>query len=248
MSVVSVTLQKSVVRGLDVVSSIAQYLLMITGLLFLLGVASVVFKGSGNSGPRDAHSSASVLIANVLAPNVIVQSGQAAPSPSAEPGSGIGPDAEAPSLTPSFTGALEYVKRRYRVSADAVLPVFEVAEMIGRERRIDPLLILAIIGVESGFNPFAESTMGARGLMQVIPRFHMDKLPKGKDVRHLFDPAINIRVGVHVLEEAIRRRGGLIAGLQSYAGSSDTEGRYANRVLNEKARLEKAVRGNPAGA
>jgi hypothetical protein len=73
----------------------------------------------------------------------------------------------------------------------------------------------------------------------------MDKLPKGKGVRHLFDPVVNIQVGVYVLEEAIRRRGGLMAGLQSYAGSSDSEGRYANKVLSEKARLEKAVRGNP---
>jgi hypothetical protein len=69
----------------------------------------------------------------------------------------------------------------------------------------------------------------------------MDKLPKGKDVRHLFDPAVNIQVGVLVLEEAIRRHGDLVAGLQSYAGSSDIRKRYANRVLNEKARLEKAA-------
>ena len=117
--------------------------------------------------------------------------------------------------------------------------------MIGKERRIDPLLILAIIGIESGFNPFAESALGARGLMQVIPRFHMDKVPAGLGSRHLFDPAVNIRVGVGVLEEAIRRRGGLVPGLQQYAGSSDTEGGYANKVLAEKARMEKAVRRNP---
>jgi soluble lytic murein transglycosylase-like protein len=226
-------------RGLDVVSSVAQHLVMIAGLSFLLGVASIVFRGLEDSGPKDEHPAASVLVANVLALDVITQSV---------------PVRNTTAATPSFTGALEYVKRRYRVSPEAVLPVFEVAETIGRERSIDPLLILAIIGVESGFNPFAESTMGARGLMQVIPRFHMDKLPKGKDARHLFDPAVNIHVGVLVLEEAIRRHGGLVAGLQSYAGSSDTKRRYANRVLNEKARLEKAVqaaRGNvttPAGA
>jgi soluble lytic murein transglycosylase-like protein len=147
----------------------------------------------------------------------------------------------ATSSKPHLTGVLEYVKRRYRVSPEAVLPVFEVAGLIGRERRIDPLLILAIIGVESGFNPFAESPMGARGLMQVIPRFHMDKVPEGMGVRHLFDPAVNIRVGVHVLEEAIRRRGGITAGLQYYAGSSDSSGGYANKVLAEKKRLEKAA-------
>jgi soluble lytic murein transglycosylase-like protein len=233
MSVVSVTLQKSMTRSLDVASSIAHHIVMIVGLLLLLGVAGFVFKGSENSDWKDSFSAANAVITE---------------SVPADNASKMSVNADmATSLKPSLMGVLEYVKRRYRVSPEAVLPVFEVAELIGRERRIDPLLILAIIGVESGFNPFAESTMGARGLMQVIPRFHMDKVPEGMGGHHLFDPAVNIRVGVHVLEEAIRRRGGLTAGLQSYAGSSDSEGRYASKVLAEKARLEKAARNAESG-
>lgn len=84
--------------------------------------------------------------------------------------------------------------------------------------------------------------MGAKGLMQVIPRFHTDKLPAGASERSLLDPVINIQVGVKVLEEAIRRQGGLVAGLQQYAGSSDPEGAYAAKVLAEKERLEQAAR------
>ena len=118
--------------------------------------------------------------------------------------------------------------------------------MIGKERRIDPLLIVAIIGIESGFNPFAESAMGARGLMQIIPRFHRDKVPEGAGDGSLLDPLINIRVGVYVLEVAIRRRCGLVAGLQYYAGSSEPAGNYANKVLAEKERLEQAARRNAA--
>ena len=218
---VFVTLRKSMARNLslDAVSSTMQYVVMLVGLLFFLGVAGFLFKG-----PEKLPEASPVATIK---------------EPAAETGSNI--DAAA-SPKPHFVGALEYVKRRYRVSPEAVLPVFEVAELIGQERRIDPLLILAIIGVESGFNPFAESSMGALGLMQVIPRFHMDKVPKDMGVQHLFDPAVNIQVGVRVLEEAIRRRGGLTAGLQYYAGSSDSAGRYANRVLAEKARLEKAAR------
>ena len=49
-------------------------------------------------------------------------------------------------------------------------------------------------------------------------------------------------VAVKVLEEAIRRKGGLVAGLQQYAGSSDPEGAYASKVLAEKDRLEQATR------
>ena len=110
------------------------------------------------------------------------------------------------------------------------------------------VLIVAVIGIESSFNPFAESTMGAQGLMQVIPRFHQDKVPDGAGEKALLDPVINIKVGTHVLEEAIRRRGGLIPGLQHYAGSSDPTGAYANKVLAEKHRLEQAARRASAAA
>ena len=155
--------------------------------------------------------------------------------------------ARASVLSPRMQGALDYVKRRYKVAPEALVPVFEIAQLIGKEMRIDPLLIVAVIGIESGFNPFAESTFGARGLMQVIPRFHRDKVPQGANDSSLLDPVVNIRVGVLVLEEAIRRSGGsLIAGLQQYAGSSDTQGSYANKVLAEKERLEQAARRNVA--
>jgi soluble lytic murein transglycosylase-like protein len=219
-------------RNLDAISNVTQHIAMVAGLLFLLGVASFVFEGPEKT-PGDASSADSMIAESVPAGNAL------------QPDFRMPADVDAAASKPHLTGMLDYVKRRYRVSPEAVLPVFEVAELIGQERRIDPLLILAIIGVESGFNPFAESPMGARGLMQVIPRFHMDKVPKGMGVRHLFDPAINIRVGVHVLEEAIRRRGGLTAGLQYYAGSSDPAGSYANKVLAEKTRLEKAAGRKP---
>ena len=154
----------------------------------------------------------------------------------------VAPLAVSPMLSPQMQAALDYVKRRYRVSQDALLPVFQTAEIVGKERRIDPLLIVAIIGIESRFNPFAESHMGAQGLMQVMPRFHLDKLPKDAGDNPFFDPLLNIKVGAHVLEEAIKRQGGLVAGLQSYAGSSSPTNGYADKVLAEKERIEQAVR------
>lgn len=222
----SASLKTSMARSIDAVSSIFQYVVMISGLVFVLGIISFIF--------NEPESKSGTVSSLPVATAAQVSS----ESPQEVPVNGDGTDW----LKPYHAGVLDYVKRRYRVSPEAVLPVFEVAELIGKERRIDPLLILAIIGVESGFNPFAESSMGARGLMQVIPRFHMDKVPAGAGSRHLFDPAVNIRVGVYVLEEAIRRGGDLTAGLQFYAGSSDSEGGYANKVLAEKARLEKAAR------
>lgn len=155
------------------------------------------------------------------------------------------PGAAAPReiLTPRMSAALEHVARRYRVSSEALHPIFQAAQSTAQERQLDPLLIVAIIGIESGFNPLSESSMGAIGLMQVIPRFHLEKLPSGSEKSHFLDPVINIRVGSHVLEESIRRNGDLIAGLQQFGGAINDEGKtYASKVLAEKERLEQAVR------
>lgn len=146
-------------------------------------------------------------------------------------------------LTPQMHAALGYVSHRYRVSAAALEPIFGAAQLTGRELRLDPLLIIAVIGIESRFNPFSESTKGAQGLMQVMPRFHQDKLPEGAGKLSFFDPVINVRVGAQVLEESIRRNGGLVAGLQQFAGASDDEEQtYATKVIAEKQRLEQAAR------
>ena len=101
-------------------------------------------------------------------------------------------------------------------------------------------LIIAVIGVESGFNPFSQSVYGAQGLMQVVPRFHQDKLPEEAD--SFLDPVTNVQVGARVLKESIFRSGGLESGLQQFGGAlKDPERRYAGKVLAEKQRLEQAV-------
>ena len=234
----TMTLRSSPVRRKRAGLNTIQHVLMIAVLLLVFGVVNFVPASSGPAAgqlPSAAAAGPAVLpepsgLAAEVRPAVV----QPSPVPAA------------PALSPRMQGALDYVKRRYKVAPEALVPVFEVAQFVGQEMRIDPLLIVAIIGIESGFNPFAESTMGARGLMQVIPRFHRDKVPAGAGDGLLLDPVINIRVGVQVLDEAIRRGGGLVAGLQQYAGSSEPKGLYANKVLAEKERLEQAARRNRA--
>lgn len=149
-------------------------------------------------------------------------------------------------LTPEMRGALEFVSRRYRVSGDVLEPIFATAEASARALHIDPLLVVAVIAIESRFNPFSESVVGAQGLMQVMPRWHRDKLPEDAD--SFFDPVLNVQIGTSILKESIVRNGGLIPGLQQFAGASgDPERRYSGRVLAEKARLEAAVRRLSAG-
>jgi soluble lytic murein transglycosylase-like protein len=132
------------------------------------------------------------------------------------------------------------VARRYRVSLEATRSLVGAAYRAGSQSGIDPLLIVAVIAVESRFNPIAQSDGGAKGLMQIIPHYHADKLD---DTGSVFDPETNIDVGARVLKDYIRRGGTEVAGLQLYNGSSDdTSNSYANRVLNEKQRLRDALR------
>ena len=146
-------------------------------------------------------------------------------------------------LAPAMGAALDYVAQRYRLAPEALLPIFETAQAAARERQLDPLLIIAVIAIESRFNPFSQSPVGAQGLMQIIPRFHQDKVLKTAGEQPFLDPVTNVRLGAQILQEAIRRQGGVIGGLQYYAGAlDDDEQGYANKVLAEKLRLEQAPR------
>ena len=227
----TISLKHSMKRSTNAAINLIQHALIITGLILIIGFL-IAF--SGESLASDMQSAIDKS-ADTVDLSIIEEELEAAATSEAD---------NSDILSPHMLGALDYVTQRYRVSPDALIPVFETAQLIGQERQIDPLLIVAIIGIESRFNPFAESTMGAQGLMQVIPRFHKDKLPKNKGAKPLLDPVTNIRVGVRVLEDAIRRSGSLVAGLQSYAGSSDPHGKYSSKVLAEKARLEEAGRQN----
>ena len=84
--------------------------------------------------------------------------------------------------------------------------------------------------------------MGARGLMQVIPKFHLEKLMDHGGERALLDPEVNIQVGARILREYLRRFGETETALQMYAGAFDEpKSQYALKVLAERARLEQMV-------
>lgn len=235
----TISLKKPMARSSNVALDLIQFVLAIAALLFFVGMAHLFLNRqvAPEAQEQQVAETSAYPTAATFTEETLAQ-----PADLPEIQSEAAPIPSAPVLSPQMQNALGYVQRRYKVSPEALIPVFEVAQMIGTERRIDPLLILSIIAIESRFNPFAESAMGAKGLMQVIPRFHTDKLPAGANERSLLDPVINVQVGVKVLEEAIRRKGGLEAGLQQYAGSSDPDGAYAAKVLAEKERLEQATR------
>ncbi len=212
----------------SVVYALAQKILMVAGLIFVTGLIGLQ---AGHVGLVDGLKS--LVFPGAAA--VIEEEVDAAPAPAPVTDAVV-------TLGPRMRGALDYVSKRYRVSHEALLPIFATAEAAARELRLDPLLIIAVIGIESGFNPFSQSVVGAQGLMQVMPRFHMDKLPEEADRSAFLDPVTNVQVGARVLKESIHRNGGLTGGLQQFAGASnDPDQRYATKVLAEKQRLEQAV-------
>lgn len=147
----------------------------------------------------------------------------------------------APELVSRADVVAGVVARRYRVAQAAAVEVVSAAFREGQRHGLDPNLILAVIAVESRFNPIAQSEQGAVGLMQIIPRFHMDKIA-AFGVPSMLLPEANIAIGSHILKESIRRGGSDEAGLQLYNGAADDETRaYANRVLTERRRLEEAL-------
>lgn len=145
-----------------------------------------------------------------------------------------------------------YIARKYRVSNEATRMLISTAYGVGQEMGLDPLLLLAIIAIESSFNPFAESHVGAQGLMQVLTRVHTERFEPFGGSQAAWNPVANIRVGASILKEYIERGGSLTAGLRMYVGvGPDGSSPYGDRVLAERRRLASAAGVNaelPPGA
>ena len=145
-----------------------------------------------------------------------------------------------------------WLSKKYRVAPEPLSVLVAEAYDIGSRAKIDPTLILAIMAIESSFNPFAESAVGAQGLMQVMTRVHTDKYQSFGGHLAAFDPVSNLRVGAKVLQECIARAGSIEGGLRYYVGAANLpdDGGYAAKVLAEHARLRQVAghRSVPAAA
>jgi len=138
-----------------------------------------------------------------------------------------------------------WLSRKYNVAPEPISALVAEAYDAGARAKLDPTLILAIMAVESGFNPFAQSNVGAQGLMQVMTRVHSDKYQSFGGERAAFDPVTNVRVGVKVLQECIAKAGSLEGGLKFYVGAAnlDDDGGYTLKVLAENSRLQQVAAG-----
>jgi len=209
-------------RAISRALSLTQGALALVGLVFLVAASHPV--------SREAFLSQAALALRATEP----------PGANFATGS-IQPTAES-SIGREQRAVTEMLSKRFRVAQEAVGGFVAAAYRSGRENSVDPLLILAVICIESRFNPVAESSFGAKGLMQIIPKFHKEKLVVHGGDEALLDPEVNIQVGAEVLREYIRRFGGTETALQAYAGAfEEPNSVYSKQVLSERARLEQAV-------
>ncbi len=82
---------------------------------------------------------------------------------------------------------------------------------------LDPFLLVSLVGIESRYQARAASKAGARGLMQVIPRWHRDKI-KGRDIMNI---ETNIEVGSQILADCLdNNNGNLKKASRCYSGNA----------------------------
>jgi Transglycosylase SLT domain len=137
-----------------------------------------------------------------------------------------------------------WLSRKYRVAPEPLSVLVAEAFSLGEKIKLDPTLILAVMAIESRFNPFSQSPYGAQGLMQVLTRVHTDKYEDFGGSLAAFDPVSNLRVGVQVLQDCIKRAGSTEGGLRLYVGAVSVDGGdYVTKVMAEHIRLRDVALG-----
>lgn len=104
---------------------------------------------------------------------------------------------------------------------------------------LSPELALAVAKVESGFNPMALSSAGARGVMQIMPATARGEFGVGSDL--LWSPAINIRLGVAYLKMLLDYYGREEFALSHYNGGSRVGPPPYSQVIPETRNYVAAV-------
>ncbi|MEL0255353.1 MAG: transglycosylase SLT domain-containing protein [Burkholderiaceae bacterium] len=137
----------------------------------------------------------------------------------------------------------KWISRKYRVSNEAVREIVEISFSAGDKFEVDPYVVIAIIAIESSFNPLAESGAGALGLMQVMPLIHRKKFEKYGGFEKSLDVKVNIYVGTEILKNFYLRYGNYQRALLAYVGvSQNSNSSYPKKVLRLRDRLKKLIK------
>ena len=149
-----------------------------------------------------------------------------------------------PKELPKDQAAVAYwISKKYRVAPEPIGALVEEAYQIGEQYKIDPTLLLAVMAIESRFNPFAQSSVGAQGLMQVMTRVHTEKYDNFGGNHAAFDPISNLRVGASILREYMQITGSVEGALKYYVGAANhgNDGGYVAKVLAEHSRMRQVA-------
>lgn len=104
-----------------------------------------------------------------------------------------------------------------KVTAQDIIRIVSAVFKEANRHKLDPFLLVSLIGIESGYRPWAVNKSGARGLTQVIPRYHRDKI-RGRDIMNI---ETNIEVGTQVLVDCLQRNNGVLKkASRCYSGSA----------------------------
>lgn len=224
-------------------------------MLSIFGIAALVMACAFVARPELASNLADALQGKPAAEAQVVVApplSELMEAPSARPAAVAAADAALTAEEKALMGTKKqqdavtnWLAKRYRVAADATNMLVSTAYLTAREIKLDPLLILAVMAIESGLNPFAESPMGAQGLMQVMSKVHTDRFQDMGGVQAALNPVANIRVGASILKDYVSKGGSVEAGLKFYvgAGAFDTDDGYGSRVMAEYSRLKQVSAG-----
>ena len=133
----------------------------------------------------------------------------------------------------------DFFEKKYSLDRAKIEEYVSNTVLIAKEVNIDPVLLLAVISIESNFNPLTKSAAGAEGLMQVMTIIHKDKYALYGGIADAVKPEVNIRVGAYILKYLIATSGSLRNGLKFYVGAANAEndGGYTDKVMAERNRL-----------
>lgn len=127
-----------------------------------------------------------------------------------------------------------HISKEHKVPLPYVKEIINTLYSESEKAQIDPILFLSLIEVESSFDQFAKSNVGAVGLSQVMPIHHQEKVSRiQKENLDLWSIKGNIKVGVQVLKEYVSlSKGNMEEALQRYNGSlNDSSRTYSRKVF-----------------
>jgi soluble lytic murein transglycosylase-like protein len=150
-------------------------------------------------------------------------------------------------LPKSQADVATWLARKYRVAPEPLGALVAEAHVLAASSKLPAHLILAVMAIESSFHPYVQSKAGAQGLMQVMPKVHAKRYEEFGGKLAAFDPITNLRVGVSVLVDCIKLKGGNVDdGLRFYLGgdavTSGSEG-YVARIKAEQANMDAVAAG-----